>query len=400
MSQNNKNNNNTPPPPPSPYYENEGDHTNNIHGRQQSPPRSAVSSYDERDYEDIYYHFDDYSQDILIDNAASFLDPQPAEHYEWEDVILDEVSQLELDGMKKSFCFGMGCGLLGFGALRLRRGGGGLFGTMSRYASSSRSNHAGGYRFDALPPPKAPSAVQQHHYQQQPAGSGLVFDVALGTFLGLGTSLLAFEFDTFYPSAQRGTAADSQQPLDNDDGNTMAAEPPPQWISPSVPLVPGRSVISDTLCQPLTEEFKKFPKELWRSGNLNRGIEAGYTNHMALYANSGWKGTRYYQGNENAEVVSLGENGGGGGGVANGSGTAPQGAGMYEKLLLDNLQGFVINCERRSRHERKLQKRKGMRRGSSQAVVIPEEGVTADEDLELDDIYLVDRGEEDAGIGL
>jgi hypothetical protein len=77
MSQNNKNNNNTPPPPPSPYYENEGDHTNNIHGRQQSPPRSAVSSYDERDYEDIYYHFDDVSgwlpRHTVAASALSFL---------------------------------------------------------------------------------------------------------------------------------------------------------------------------------------------------------------------------------------------------------------------------------------------------------------------------------------
>ena len=51
----------------------------------------------------------------------------------------------------------------------------------------------------------------------------------------------------------------------------------------------------------------------------------------------------------------------------------------------------MINCERRARHERKLRKIRGLREGSP--VVIPDGGVMANEDLELDDIYLIDQEE-------
>ena len=44
-----------------------------------------------------------------------------AEHYEWEEVILDEASKDEWEGMKKSLYFGLGCGVVGFGMLRWRR---------------------------------------------------------------------------------------------------------------------------------------------------------------------------------------------------------------------------------------------------------------------------------------
>ena len=71
--------NNLPqPPPPSPHY---------------SSPfnNNKKKKYTEEDYEDIYYHFDDYSQDIILANASKFLiPPEPAEDYEWEEMILDE----------------------------------------------------------------------------------------------------------------------------------------------------------------------------------------------------------------------------------------------------------------------------------------------------------------------
>jgi len=381
MSQQNR----PPPPPSSSYY---GGGHNNRH-----------ATYDEKDYEEIYYHFDDYSQDIILANASKFMTPpEPAEHYEWEEVILDEVSQGEWEGMKKSLYFGMGCGLLSFGMLRWRRGrGGGPLSGMSRYASSSSSSSSssrstGGYTFDALPP--KPNLLHQHHHaggsgSTNNSRSGFLLDVTLSTIIGMGTSLLAVESDVFYPTTNSAT---------NNNGNekqlNTITDPPPQWISPSIPLVPGRSVISETLCQPLTEEFRKFPKQLWQSGN-HRGIENGYNNHMALYANSGWKGTKYYQGNDNASVVSLGENG------SASDEHSSDGRGVYERLVLDSLQGFIINCERRSRQEQKLRKIRGLRRDGS-PVVIPDGGVFANEEMELDDIYLMESEEDgnDTGFGL
>ncbi|KAL9187188.1 hypothetical protein ACHAXT_010908 [Thalassiosira profunda] len=356
-----------PPAPPSPYH---------------GPPSSRrAAKYDERDYEEIFYHFDDYCQDIILSNASKFLlPPEPAEDYEWEEHILDEVSEAEWEGMKKSFCFGMGCGLLGFGMLRFRRARGGFFVGMSRYSSSSSSTRSsGGYSFDPVPP-----ASNALHRQQHLGGGGnpnsrggLIFDTTLSALLGMGTSLLAIEYGAFYPTTS----------LEDENGYGYFNEPP-QWVSPNIPLVPGRSVVADTLCGPLTEEFRKFPKQLWQSGN-HRGIENNYNNHMALYANSGWKGTKYYQENDNAEVVSLGENA---------HDIEGNQQGPYERLVLDSLQGFVINCHRRSRQEAKLRKIRGMRK--HQPVIIPDDGVAADEDLELDDIYLIDQEDErDDGFG-
>jgi hypothetical protein len=177
--------------------------------------------------------------------------------------------------------------------------------------------------------------------------------------------------------------------------------------------------LSDTLCGPLTTEFRKFPKEFWQGGSRNVGIENGFHNHMSLYANMGWRGTKYYQQqqqqqasnqkqhlNDNVNLEILGENP---------TDLNYNNIGVYERLVLDNLQGFVINCERRSRHEAKLRKLRYPKRGglllgsggSSSGrgsggrnywneeqqqlspVVIPDDGVFADEDLELDDIYFV-----------
>ena len=116
---------------------------------------------------------------------------------------------------------------------------------------------------------------------------------------------------------------------------------------------------------------------------------------MALYANSGWKGTKYYQGNDNASVVSLGENGSAG----DEHGSAEEE--FYERLVLDSLQGFIINCERRSRQEQKLRKISGSRLDGS-PVVIPDGGVFANEEMELDDIYLMESEGDgnDTGFGL
>ena len=373
-----------------------------------------------------------------------------AEHYEWEDVILDEASQDEWEGMKKSLYFGLGCGVVGFGMLRWRRrgrliGSGGFSDGLSKYASSSSSkpkSSSGGYTFDPIPPPPKPNnnALQQNmqqqsyssaYYQQQgynnthhgsstgSSKTGLIIDVALSTILGLGASILALQTDIFYPTTLTISISNNGDDNIDETATTTTMDtnktsitigempPPPQWISSDIPLVPGRSMISETLCKPLTNEFRKFPRQLWQSGN-NKGIENGYNNHMALYANSGWKGTKYYNGNENASLEMLGENVGGSSndvGVSGGEGGEQQRGisqrGVYEHLVLDSLQGFIINCERRARQERKIRKIRGMMRYNSNdddddatPVVIPHDGVSADEDLTLDDIYLIEDGDE------
>ena len=118
-------------------------------------------------------------------------------------------SQDEWEGMKKSLYFGLGCGIVGFGMLRYRRGrAGGMSGLSKYYASSSSSSatttikstrSSGGYTFDPIPKP----GMQQQQYQQYnnanygggggSSGKGLVIDIALSTLLGLGTSILALQ---------------------------------------------------------------------------------------------------------------------------------------------------------------------------------------------------------------
>jgi hypothetical protein len=393
-----------------------------------------------------------------------------AEHYEWEEIIIDEASQDEYTSMVSSLMFGMGCGLLSFAALRYRRiqklhrGGDshrGLFGNLfngraygrskSKYygggnstsSSSSSSNSSGGYAFDPPPPPSTIGHNNGNYAGGSSTGNrlGFVIDMVLSTSLGLLTSLLVFESDMFYPqpvpllssslSINNNNNNNDTNNMDNNDDNSSGnannsvalSNPilPPQWISPIIPLVPGRSILSDTLCGPLTTEFRKFPKEFWQGGSRNVGIENGFHNHMSLYANMGWRGTKYYQQqqqqasnqkqkqhlNDNVNLEILGENP---------TDLNYNNIGVYERLVLDNLQGFVINCERRSRHEAKLRKlrypkRGGLLLGSGGSsgrgsggggrnywneeqqqltpVVIPDDGVFADEDLELDDIYFV-----------
>eukprot|EP00956_Cyclotella_meneghiniana_P032531 scaffold89939_cov51-Cyclotella_meneghiniana.AAC.4 len=333
-----------------------------------SPYQTPRTSYTEDDYEEIYYHFDDYAAEILLSHATDIMtDHTDPEHYEAEEKILDEASRYEWQSMKRSALFGLGCGILSFGIMRWKRGGG-----FSAYASRS----SGGYKFDPIDKNAIGSSYQQtQNYNPPKKSSGLSFHTIVSTLLTGGISLLAIEMDLFYPS-----------PTNNNDDNGLIT-PPPQWISPQIPLVPGKSMVSDLLCQPLTEEFRKFPKKLWQSGN-SKGFENGYNNHIALYANGGWKDSKYYNANPNASVVSLGEN----------TTTAAAAAetnngkkGIYEQLVLDSLQGFVINCERRARYEKKLRRARGASKGSP--VVIPVDGVPADEDLELDDIYLVDERE-------
>uniref|UniRef100_A0A7S2PAV4 Uncharacterized protein n=1 Tax=Skeletonema marinoi TaxID=267567 RepID=A0A7S2PAV4_9STRA len=359
-----------PPPPPSPYYKGSG---------------GSRQNYTEKDYEEIFYHFDDYAQAVIMANATRFIDPtEPAEHYEYEEEILDEVSEYEIEGMKKSFYFGFASTVSSFVLLRWRRRRMNVpFGGLSKYASRSSTRSSGGYKFDPIHQHQPSSMNSVQHASSsgtKPPRSGFFTDVALSALLGMGLSLLAVENDLFYPTGNSSAGDDNGPPL-------MSITPPPQWISHQIPLVPGKSLISETLCQPLTEEFKKFPKELWQSGN-HRGIENGYNNHIALYANGGWKDTKYYNSNPNASVVSLGEK-------HNESKRKYEDSKnrIYEHLVVDSLQGFIINCERRARYEQKLRKLKNIPERTYP--IIPPSGVPANEELELDDIYLMEEKSDD-----
>lgn len=342
-----------PAPPPSPFYKGSG---------------GGHRSYTEAEYEEIFYHFDDYAQAVIMANASKFI-TEPTDHYEYEEEILDEFTEYEMEGMKKSFYFGFASTLSSFVLLRWRRRvsfGGGL----SKYTSRS----SGGYKFDPIHQ-QSSLTHNASNVGAKPPRSGFFVDVTLSALLGMGLSLLAIENDLFYPS--NSSAGDENGPP-----LMSIITPPPQWISHQIPLVPGKSVISETLCQPLTEEFRRFPKELWQSGN-HRGIENGYNNHIALYANGGWKDTKYYNSNPNASVVSLGEK-------HNESKLKYEDSKnrIYEHLVVDSLQGFIINCERRARYEKKLRKLRHIPERTYP--VIPPDGVPANEELELDDIYLME----------
>jgi len=376
-----------PPPPtpkPSPYYKSKD-------------PHYRHRKYTEKDYEEIYYHFEDISDEILFNNASKFLSIDSSNEglYQWENMILEEASEADWEGLKKSCLLGMGCGLLTFSGMRLGRGAGlfGRGGGLSRYRSSpsggSSSYLGGGYRLD--PNPHVSGNPYQSGSSSAPAPKSPFYDFTLASILGMTVSLSAWSTDAFYPKT---TIIQTDEVDNNGTKKTVeVASPPPPWISPQIPLVPGRSIISDESCNPITDEFRKFPKELWQSGSYRKGIENGYHNHMGLYANGGWKDTKYYNRNSNATVVALGEHGHGhAGSVKQNDGSAK---GMYESLLIDSLQGFVINCERRSRYERKLKKIRGWGRGNDESpIVVPVDGVPADETLELDDVYCIEEGDE------
>lgn len=348
--------------------------------RPPSSPYYSKPARDERDYEEIYYHFDDYAQDIILANADKFLDPpEPAENFVWEDRILDEASEGEFQGIKRSLYFGLGCGLASFALMRrfLRGGTAPSTGFFERYASRSSTGSTGGYRFDPIP-------QRQQLRPPLPSSSGkgaFIFDLLVSTFVAGGVSVLAVESDMFYP-----TIVINKSGPQGAETTVISPPPPPQWISSEIPLVPGRSIVAETLCQPLTDEFRKFPKNLWKTDRTN--TTNGYDGHVALYANSGWRGSKYYDQNSNATVENLGD----------GSGADElNGRGLYEHLVLEDLQGFIINCERRARAERKIRKIRGLRESSSVPVVIGNEGVECNDDMELDDIYYIGRDDDGSG---
>ncbi|KAL3801802.1 hypothetical protein HJC23_001198 [Cyclotella cryptica] len=101
-----------------------------------------------------------------------------------------------------------------------------------------------------------------------------------------------------------------------------------------IPLVQGRSIISEELCSDFSEEFRKYKRDTWDK------------NHPALSGGLG-------KGNEKSDFISV-------------------------------VEGFVANCKRRSIYEKDIRTEQGLR--ENEPVVIPPPGVPRDIPVTLDDL--------------
>lgn len=102
-----------------------------------------------------------------------------------------------------------------------------------------------------------------------------------------------------------------------------------------LPLIEGRSLLSEELCGPFTREFQKFDSQVWDK------------NHPSLTG-----------GNHTTDVG--------------------------DSDFRNTIQGFVANCRRRAIFEEELRKERGLR--GSDIVVVPSSGVPRDISVSLDDL--------------
>lgn len=103
----------------------------------------------------------------------------------------------------------------------------------------------------------------------------------------------------------------------------------------NIPLVEGRSLLSEQLCRDFTQEFQKYDRQVWNS------------NHPSLT-----------------------------GGDVSGGGEA----GEFRELI----QSFVANCKRREIYEKEIRAEQGL--GPTDPVIIPTPGVPRDISVTLDDL--------------
>lgn len=101
-----------------------------------------------------------------------------------------------------------------------------------------------------------------------------------------------------------------------------------------IPLVQGRSIISEELCRDFSDEFRKYKRVTWDN------------NHPALSGGLG-------NGNEKSDFIS-------------------------------GVEGFVANCRRRSIYEKDLRIEQGLK--EDEPVIIPPPGVPRDIPVTLDDL--------------
>ncbi|KAL7469470.1 hypothetical protein ACHAXS_009725 [Conticribra weissflogii] len=102
-----------------------------------------------------------------------------------------------------------------------------------------------------------------------------------------------------------------------------------------IPLVEGRSLLSEELCRDFSAEFQKYNRRTWDP------------NHPALSGSSG--------------------------------------SGSNESNFKDLIEGFVVNCKRRSIYEEELRNEQGLT--ENDAVVVPSPGVPRDISVSFDDLF-------------
>lgn len=222
--------------------------------------------------------------------------------------ILNEMNSI---GLSKGMLSGLAC----FAFLRisprlisnyLRRrvaGGGGINSSASKNPFQ-QSSSSSGYKFDSFP------ASSQN--EERP---GLVFRgvrLMLDTFVSMSIGAYASIYFT-----------DTTKMMEKFE---------------KIPLVEGRSLLSEQLCHDFTKEFKSYGKQFWNS------------RHHAMTTD-----------NSN-------DNRGGGEG------------GEFRELI----QGFVANCRRREIYEKDIRQEQGL--GANDEVIVPTPGVPQDIPVTLDDL--------------
>jgi hypothetical protein len=224
--------------------------------------------------------------------------------------ILNEMNSI---GLSKGMLSGLAC----FAFLRisprlisnyLRRrvaGGGGINNSSASKNPFQQSSSSSGYKFDSFP------ASSQN--EERP---GLIFRgvrLMLDTFVSMSIGAYASIYFT--------------------DTNKMMEK------FEKIPLVEGRSLLSEQLCHDFTKEFKSYGKQFWNIG------------HHAMTT-------------DNSDDNRGGDEGG-----------------EFRELI----QGFVANCRRREIYEKDIRQEQGL--GANDEVIVPSPGVPQDIPVTLDDLF-------------
>lgn len=202
---------------------------------------------------------------------------------------------------------GMMAGLACFAFLRWSPG------AIARYLTRKRAANSGlspkgdannpfnrsGYQFDQPPGEQAPLASPNFLIR----GMRLGLDVFVSMSVGAWASIILIDKDKLMRQASE------------------------------IPLVQGRSLLSEELCSDFSVEFQKYSRDTWDP------------NHPALNGGVG--------GDSKTDFTSL-------------------------------IEGFVANCKRRSIYERELRVEQGLK--DDDAVLIPPPGVPKDISVTLDDL--------------
>jgi len=222
--------------------------------------------------------------------------------------ILNEMNSI---GLSKGMLSGLAC----FAFLRisprlisnyLRRrvaGGGDINNSSASKNPFQQSSSSSGYKFDSFP------ASSQN--EERP---GLIFRgvrLMLDTFVSMSIGAYASIYFT--------------------DTNKMMEK------FEKIPLVEGRSLLSEQLCHDFTKEFKSYGKQFWN-------------------------------GRHHAMTTDNSDNGGGEGGE-------------FRELI----QGFVANCRRREIYEKDIRQEQGL--GANDEVIVSSPGVPQDILVTLDDLF-------------